>query len=62
MPRTAIPMSITADTAIRIDLHSAEVVHFPHKIRILIVWASSLHNDICHDKYPIVVFRLLALA
>jgi hypothetical protein len=24
---------MTEDTAIRIDLHSAEVVHFTHKIR-----------------------------
>ena len=61
MPSTSFPTSITADTAIRIDLHSAEVVHFPHKIRIPIVWASSLHTNICHDKHPIVVFHLLVL-
>jgi hypothetical protein len=30
---TSFPTSIAADTAIRIDLNSAEVVHFPHKIR-----------------------------
>jgi len=57
----SIPTSITADTTIRIVLHSAEVVHFHHEIQIPIVSASSLHTNICHDKYPIVVFHLLAL-
>jgi hypothetical protein len=46
------------DSAIRIEFHSAEVVHFTHNIQIFIVWASSLHKYICHDKYPIVVFHL----
>jgi hypothetical protein len=32
-------LSMTADAAIRIVLHSAEVVHFTHTIRLLIVWA-----------------------
>jgi hypothetical protein len=42
---------MTEDSAIRIDLHSAEVVHFTHNIWILIMWASSPHNNICHDKH-----------
>jgi hypothetical protein len=39
------------DSAIRIVLHSAEVVHFTHNIQILIVWASFPHNNICHDEH-----------
>jgi hypothetical protein len=52
---------MTADTAIRIDLHSAEVVHFPHTIRLLIVWASSLRIQQRHDKHPVIAFRLSTL-
>jgi hypothetical protein len=48
---------MTEDSAILIDLHSAEVVHFTHTIRILIMWASSLHNKLCHDKHPIRAFH-----
>jgi hypothetical protein len=39
------------------SLHSAEVVHFTHTIRILIVWASSPHSILCHDKHPIRAFH-----
>jgi hypothetical protein len=42
---------MTEDSAIRIDLHSTEVVHFTHPIRILIVWASSPHSNLCHEKH-----------
>jgi hypothetical protein len=53
--------SMTEDSAIRIDLHSAEVVHCTHNIRILIVWAFSPHTSICHDKHLIKAFRLSTL-
>jgi hypothetical protein len=49
---------MTEDLAIRIDLHSEEVLHFTHTIRILTVWASSPHSNLCHDKHPIKAFRL----
>src|SRR6266480_3161 len=52
---------MTEDSAIRIDLHSAEVVHFPHIIRLLIVWASSLRIQQRHDKHPVIAFRLSTL-
>src|SRR6266699_3511916 len=52
---------MTEDSAIRIDLHSAEVVHFPHTIRIPIVWASSLRIQLRHDKHPVIAFRLSTL-
>jgi hypothetical protein len=48
---------MTEDSAIRVDLHSAQVVHFTHTIRILLVWASSLHSILCHDKHPIRAFH-----
>jgi hypothetical protein len=48
---------MTEDSTIRIDLHSAEVVHLTHTIRILIVWASSPHSILCHDKHPIRAFH-----
>jgi hypothetical protein len=47
---------MTKDSAIRTDLHSAEVVHFTHTIQILIVWASSPHSNLCHDKHSIRAF------
>ena len=50
--------SITVDTAIRIVLHSVEVVHFPHNYpgvyRVGILPAYHL----CHDKLPNITFRL----
>jgi hypothetical protein len=48
---------MTEDSAIRIVLHSAEVVHLTHTIRIPIVWASSPHSSLCHDKHPIRAFH-----
>jgi hypothetical protein len=53
---------MTMDMAILIDLHYVEVVHFTHIIRILIVWASSPHKILCHDKHPTKTFRQPTLA
>jgi hypothetical protein len=52
---------MTKDSTLQIDLHSAEVVHFTHTIRILIVWTSSPYSILCHDKHPIKAFRLSTL-
>jgi hypothetical protein len=48
---------MTEDSAIQIDLQSIEVVHFTHTICIPIVWASSPHSSLCHNKYPIRAFH-----
>jgi hypothetical protein len=37
--------------------HSTEVVQFTHTIWIPIVWASSPHSILCHDKHPIRAFH-----
>jgi hypothetical protein len=33
---------------------SAEGIYFTHTIRLLLVWASSLHSDVYHDKQTII--------
>jgi hypothetical protein len=48
---------VTEDSAIRIDLHSTEVVHFTYTNRIPIVWATSPHSSLCHDKHLIRAFH-----
>jgi hypothetical protein len=52
---------MTEDSAVRIVLHYAEVVHFIHTIRILTMWASSPHSSLCHDKHLVRPFRLPTL-
>jgi hypothetical protein len=52
---------MTKDSAISIDIHSTEVVHFTHTIWILTVWASSPHRILCHDKHPLKAFCLPTL-
>src|SRR5215217_1703945 len=53
---------MTADATIRIDLTLQSLHTFPTTIRIPIVWASSPHNNICHDGYPNIAFRPFDLA